>query len=143
MWKKQRLHILWTRPFQISGWNFLLVLLGIQHPFTRVTWAHHPVESEAAASNEAELDVIIHSLESKPDLTEKLKQFQADCIQNCFSKWAGYIMDKEILGSVFSLSLELSDKKLPYYHKEMKMRFSSKEELLLTDKLKICWKKVQ
>ena len=101
------------------------------------------MESEAAAANEAELDVIIHSLESKPDLTEKLKQFQADCIQNCFSKWAGYIMDKEILGSVFSLSLELSDKKLPYYHKEMKMRFSSKEELLLTDKLKICWKKVQ
>ena len=32
-------------------------------------------------------------------------------------------MDKEILRSVFGLSLEYSDKKLPHYHKGMEMRF--------------------
>ena len=47
--------------------------------------AHHQVESEAAASNEVELDVI-HSFEIKPYLTEKIKQFQAGCIKNHFSE---------------------------------------------------------
>ena len=43
------------------------------------------MESEVAASNEAELDVV-HSLEIKPYLTEKVKQFQAGCIKNHFSE---------------------------------------------------------
>ena len=38
------------------------------------------MESEIAASNEAELDVI-RSFEIKPYLTEKVKQFQAGCIK--------------------------------------------------------------
>ena len=97
--------------------------------------AHHQVELEAAASNEAELDVIL-SLEIKPYLTEKVKQFQAGCIKNHFSEWVGYTMDKEILGSVSDLSLEFSDNKLPHYHKGMEMKFSSKEELFLADKIK-------
>ena len=71
------------------------------------------MESEAAASDEAELDVI-HSLEIKPYLTEKVKQFLADCIKNHFSEWASHIIDKEILTLVFGLSLEFSDNKLPY-----------------------------
>ena len=71
------------------------------------------MESEAAASDEAELDVI-HSLDIKPYLTEKVKQFQADCIKNHFSDWASHIMENEILGSVFGLSLEFSDNKLPH-----------------------------
>ena len=45
-------------------------------------------------------------------------------------------MDKEILRSVSGLSLEFSDKKLPYYHKGMEMRFSSKEELFLANEIK-------
>ena len=45
------------------------------------------MESDAATSNEAELDVI-HSLEIKPNLTEKVKQFQAGCMKNHFSEWA-------------------------------------------------------
>ena len=52
------------------------------------------MESEAAASDETELDV-------KPYLTEKVTQFQAGCIKNHFSEWASHTMDKEILGSVF------------------------------------------
>ena len=47
--------------------------------------SHHQVESEAAASNEVELDVI-HSFKIKPYLTEKIKQFQAGCIKNHFSE---------------------------------------------------------
>ena len=57
--------------------------------------AHHQVESEAATSEEAELDVI-YSSKIKAYLTEKLKQFQAGSIKNNFSEWAGYTMDKEI-----------------------------------------------
>ena len=64
------------------------------------------MESEAAASNEAEL-YVIHSLEIKPYLTEKIKQFQTGGIKNHFSELASYSMDKEILGSVSSLPLEL------------------------------------
>ena len=45
-------------------------------------------------------------------------------------------MDKEILESVSDLSLEFSDNKPPYNHKGMEMRFSSKEELFLADKIK-------
>ena len=60
---------------------------------------YHHVESEAATSDEVELDVI-HSSEIKPYLTEKVKQFQAGCIKNHFSEWASYTMDKEILRSV-------------------------------------------
>ena len=45
-------------------------------------------------------------------------------------------MDKEILGSVSSLSLEISDSKLPHYHKELEIRFSSKKELFLADGIK-------
>ena len=45
-------------------------------------------------------------------------------------------MDKEILGSVSSLSLEFSDSKLPHYHKELEIRFSSKKELFLADGIK-------
>ena len=41
-----------------------------------------------------------------------------------------------ILESVPSLSLEVSDNKLPHYHKGLKMRFSSKEELLLAEEFK-------
>ena len=93
------------------------------------------MESEAAISDEAELDVI-HFSEIKPYLTEKVKQFQAGCIKNHFSEWASYTMDKEILGSVSGLSLEFSDNKLPHYHKGMEMRFSSKEELFLADEIK-------
>ena len=86
------------------------------------------MESEAEASNEAELDVI-HSFEIKPYLIEKVKQFQAGCIKNHFSEWASYTMDKEILWSVSRLSLQFSDNKLPHYHKGMEMRFYSNEEL--------------
>ena len=93
------------------------------------------MESEAAASNKAELDVI-HSFEVKPYQTEKVKQFQVGCIKNHFSEWVSYTMDKHILGSVFGLSLEFSDNKLPHYHKGMEMRFSSKEELFLACKIK-------
>ena len=93
------------------------------------------MESEAAASNEAELDVI-HSLEIKPNPTEKVKQFQDGCIKNHFSEWASYTMDKKILGSVSGLSLKFSDNKLLHYYKGMEMRFSSKEELFLADEIK-------
>ena len=41
-----------------------------------------------------------------------------------------------ILESVPSLSLEVSDNKLPHYHKVLEMRFSSKEELLLAEEFK-------
>ena len=99
------------------------------------------MESEAATSDEAELDVI-HSSKIKPYLTENVKQFQAGFIKNHFSEWTSYTMDKEILGSVSGLSLEFSDNKLPHYHKEIEMRFFSKEELFLQMKLKICRKKV-
>ena len=93
------------------------------------------MESEAAALNKAELDVI-HSLEIKPYLTEKVKQFQAGRIKNHFREWTNYTIDKEILGSVSGLSLEFSDNKLPHYHKGMEMRFSFKEELFLADEIK-------
>ena len=88
------------------------------------------MESEAAASYEGKLDVI-NSLETKSYLTDKIKQFQAGCIKNHFSKSASYPMDIVILGSVSGLSLEFPDNKLPHYQKEMKMRFSSKKELFL------------
>ena len=97
--------------------------------------AHRQVESEAATSDEAELDVI-HSSEIKPYLIKKVKQFQAGCIKNSFSEWASYTMDKEILGSVPGLSLEFSHNKLPHYHKGMEMRVFSKEELFLADEIK-------
>ena len=58
--------------------------------------AHHQVESEAAPSNEAELNVI-QSLEVKPHLIEKVKHFQAGCIKSHFSEWASYTMNNEIL----------------------------------------------
>ena len=93
------------------------------------------MESEAAALNEAELDVI-HYFDIKPYLTEKVKQFQAVCIKNHSSESASYTMDKEILGSVSDLSLEFSDNRLPHYHKRMEMRFSSKEELFLACEIK-------
>ena len=41
-----------------------------------------------------------------------------------------------ILESVPSLSLEVSDNKLPHYHKGLEMRFSSKEEFLLAKEFK-------
>ena len=88
------------------------------------------MESEAAASNEVELDVI-HSFEIKPYLTEKLKQFQAGCIKSNISEWASYTMDKEVLGSLSGLSLEFADNKLPQYYKGMEIKFSSEEELFL------------
>ena len=88
------------------------------------------MKSDAAASNEGELD-IIHSFEIKPYLTEKVKLFQAGCIKNPISDWASHTMEKKILGSASGLSLEFSDNKLPHYHKRMEMRFSSKEELFL------------
>ena len=72
------------------------------------------MESEAAASDEVELDVI-QSFEIKPCLTEKVKQFQAGCTKNHFREWASYTIDKEILGSVYGLSLEFSDQKLLHY----------------------------
>ena len=93
------------------------------------------MESEAAALNKAERDVI-HSLEIKRYLTEKVKQFQAGCIKNHFREWVNYAMDKKILGSVSGLSLEFSDNKLPHYHKGIEMRFSSKEELFLANEIK-------
>ena len=93
------------------------------------------MESEAAALNEVQLDVI-HSLEVKSYLTEKIKQFQAGFVKNQFSEWASYIIDNEILGSVSGLSLEFSENKLPHYHEGMEMKFSSNEVLLLVDLIK-------
>ena len=93
------------------------------------------MESEAATSDEAKLDVI-HSSQLKSYLAEKVKQFRAGCIKNNFSEWISYTMDKEILGSVSGLSLEFSDNKLPHYHKGLEIRFSSKEELFLADEIK-------
>ena len=92
------------------------------------------MESDTTVLDKAELDVI-HSLEIKPYLTEKVKQFQAGCIKNNFREWASYTMDKKILGSVSGLSSEFPDSKLPHYHKGMEMRFSSKEELFLADEI--------
>ena len=80
------------------------------------------MESEPAASNEVELDNI-HSLEIKPYLTEKMKQFRIGCIKNHFSKRASYTMDKEILASVSAISLEFSGNKLPHYHTGMEIKF--------------------
>ena len=99
------------------------------------------MESEAAASNEAELDVI-HSFEIKPYLTGKEKQFQVGCIKNHFSELASYTMDKEILGSAFSLFLGFPDNKLPLYHKGVEMMLSSKEELFLACEIKNLLQKV-
>ena len=70
------------------------------------------MESEAATLDEAKLDVT-HSSQLKPYLTEKVKQFQAGCIKSQFSEWTSHTMDKEILKSVSSLSLEFSDNKYP------------------------------
>ena len=92
------------------------------------------MESEAAASDKVELDVI-HSSEVKPYLTEKVKKFQAGCIKN-------HLSESEILGSVSGLSLEFSNNKLRHYHKGMERRFSSKEELFLGCEIKNCCKKV-
>ena len=92
------------------------------------------MESEAANSDEAKLD-IIHSLQLKPYLTEKLKQFQAGCIKHHFSEWTSYTMNKEILESLSGLSLGFSDNKLLHYHKRLEMRFYSKEELFLAGKI--------
>ena len=50
-------------------------------------------------------------------------------------------MDKEVLGSVSGLSLELFDNKLPQYHKEMEIRFSSKKELFLAYEIKNLFQK--
>ena len=99
------------------------------------------MESEAAVSNETELDVI-HSFEIKTYLTERVKQFQAGCIKNHFSEWPSYTMDKEVLGSVSGLSLELFDNKLPHYHKEMEISFHLKKNCFWHTKLKVCFKKV-
>ena len=82
------------------------------------------MESEAVVLNEGKLDVI-HSLEIKSYLTEKVKQFQTCCIKNHFSEWASYTMDKEI-----------SHNKLHHHHKGMEMRFPSKEKLFLADEIK-------
>ena len=79
-----------------------------------------------------ELD-IIYPLEFKFYLTEQVKWFQASCIKNHFSKWPRYTVDKEILGSVSDWPLEFSVNKLPYYHKEKEMRFSSEEKLFLAN----------
>ena len=84
------------------------------------------MESEAVASNKMKLDVI-HFLEIKRYLTEKVKQFQTGCIKNHFSEGTSYTIDNEILRSVSGLYLEFSDIKLPHYHKRMKVRFSPKE----------------
>ena len=93
------------------------------------------MESEAATLDEVELDAI-HSSQIKPYLKGKVKQFQVGCIKNRFSEWVSYTMDKEILESVSGLSLEFSDNKQPHYRKGREMRFSSKEELFLADKIK-------
>ena len=93
------------------------------------------MESEAATTDEAKLDVI-HSSQLKPYLTENVKEFQVGCIKNHFSEWTSYTVDREILGSMSGLSLEFSDNKLPHYYKGLEMRFSSKEELFLADEIK-------
>ena len=95
----------------------------------------HKVKWEAAVSNEVELD-FTQTLECKPHLTEKVKQFQAACIQNHISKWVRYIIDKDILGSVSGLYLEFQDKNLPHYHKEMEIRYFCKEELFAINEIK-------
>ena len=51
-------------------------------------------------------------------------------------------MDKEILRSVFGLSLEYSDKKLPHYHKGMEMRFPLTKKCFRSMKLRIFCEKV-
>ena len=56
-------------------------------------------------------------------------------------KWARYAMDEEILRSVFGVSLECLDKKLPHYHKGMEMRFFSKEEMFLIGEIKYLLRK--
>ena len=101
--------------------------------------AHNQMESEAATSDEAKLDVI-HSSQLKPYLTQKVKQFQAGCIKNHFSGWASFTMDKEILRSVSGLFLKFL--KLPHYHNGLKMRFSSKEVLFLADEINLLQKGV-
>ena len=83
------------------------------------------MESETAALDKAELDVI-HSLEIKPYLTEKVKKSQAGC-----SNFIKIIF----LGSVSGLSLEFTDNKLSHYHKGIEITFSSKEELFLADQI--------
>ena len=88
------------------------------------------MKSKVRSSNGVELDVI-HFFEIKLYLTEKVIQFQAGCIENHFSEWASYTMDKYILISFSGLSLEFSDKKQRHYHKLIQLRFSSKEELFL------------
>lgn len=95
----------------------------------------HKVESEATVSNEVELD-FTQTLECKPHPTEKVKQFQAACIQNHISKRVRYVIDKEILGSGSGLYLEFQDKNLPHYHKGMEMRYLSKEELFVANEIK-------
>ena len=101
--------------------------------------AHNQMESEAATSDEAKLDVI-HSSQLKPYLTQKVKQFQAGCIKNHFSGWTSFTMDKEILGSVSRLFLKFL--KLPHYHNGLEMRFSSKEVLFLADEINLLQKGV-
>ena len=88
-----------------------------------------------------ELDVI-RSFEIKPYLKQKVKQFQTACIKNYFSERASYIMDREILEPVSGLYLKFSNNKLPHYHKEMQMRFPSKEEFFWYVRLKTCCKKL-
>ena len=90
------------------------------------------MESKARASNGVKLDVI-HFFEIKLYLTEKVKQFQSGCLENHFSEWASYTMDKYILRSFSGLSLEFSDKKPRHYHKRTELRFSSKEKLFLAN----------
>ena len=99
------------------------------------------MESEAATSDEAKLDVI-HSSQLKSYLAEMVKQFRAGCIKNHFSEWTSYTMDKEILGSVSGLSLEFSDNKLPHYHKGLEIRFLLKKNCFWQMRLKICCRKV-
>ena len=82
--------------------------------------------------NGVELD-FIHFFEIKLYLTVKVKQFQAGCIENHFSEWASYTMDKYILRSFSGLSLEFSDNKQRHYHKRIELRFSSKNELFLAN----------
>ena len=90
------------------------------------------MESEAATSNEVEVDAI-HSLKIKPYLAEKVNSFRLVVLKNCLSEWVSHTMNNKILESVSDLSLEVSDNDLLHYHREIEMRFSSKEELFLAD----------
>ena len=148
MWKKQRLRILWTSPFQIRSLrlsscsprnpsslysrnskpststthylNFQGHKKNFQHPQPTTRW-------NQKQQSRMKRNYMLFTFWKLNYLTEKVKQFQAGCIKNHFTEWTSYTMGKTILGSVSGLSLGSSDNKLPHYHKRWKWSFPLKE----------------